>query len=130
MTEADKQFKVDIMICDNDPDIVKAMSEFTDPPFGKDLERSIETFTQWQRQADIDELSLTIKLSKNLGTLSFTFVDPDEDTGKLLLTPITYRSHSSNRPCVCLVKKKHRCAFSSYFATYETIFRTMARRIC
>lgn len=128
--EADKQFKVDIMICHDDPDIVKVMSEFTDPPFAKDLGNSVKTFTQWQNEANQKKLLLTIKWSKNLGTLSLTFVDPDEDTGKLLLTPVTYRSHSSNRPCFWLAKKKHPWAFDSYFATYETLFRTMAEKIC
>jgi hypothetical protein len=126
---ADNEFKVDIMICRNDRDIVEALSEFTDPPFEKDLKKSIDIFTQWQKDADNETLPLTIKLSRNLGTLSLTFVDPDEDTGKLLLTPVTYRSHSSNRPCFWLTKKKHQCAFNSYFATYETLFRTMAERI-
>jgi hypothetical protein len=126
---ADNELEVDIMICRNDPDIVEALSEFTDPPFRADLKRSIDIFTQWQKDADSETLPLTIKLSRNLGTLSLTFVDPDENTGKLLLTPVTYRSHSSNRPCFWLTKKKHQCAFNSYFATYETLFRTMAERI-
>lgn len=31
------QFKVDMMICHDDPDIVEVMAKFTDPPFEKDL---------------------------------------------------------------------------------------------
>jgi hypothetical protein len=127
-----KSISVDIMICDDQADyILKAISDFTATSFPDDLRHSIDTFQTWQKEADKANLQLTVKLSKHLGTLSLTFVDPEEETGRLLLIPVFAESHTAGRPCFWLTKKEHEKAFSTYFQVYETLWRAReARRIC
>ena len=126
-----KQISVDIMISDNKQDyILKYLSAFTGQAFTTALHRSINKFLEWQKEADKENLKLTVKLSKKIGTLSLTFVDPGRKDAKLLLIPIFAGSYTLGRPCFWITKKEHGQNFNAYFQVYETLWRTGARRIC
>jgi len=119
-----KPIRVDILICEDVDYIVKATTEFTALEFGADLEHSIATFQEWQEEISSKGWpgSFNLKLSRRLGSVSLTFLDPDNDDGKLLLTPIV-QPHAMGRPCFWISKKDHEYVFNYYLMVYESMLR-------
>ena len=119
-----KSIHVDVLICENVDYIVKATADFTAPGFEEELEYSIKIFQEWQKDIKNKHWpgSINVKMSRKLGNLSLTFFDPDDDHGKLLLTPIV-QPHAMGRPCFWLSKKEHDYIFSHYLVVYESMLR-------
>ncbi len=122
-----KPIHVDILICEDIDYIIKSTTDFTAPEFSKDLKHSIQTFEKWQRKIERENWpgSLSLKFSRKLGSLSLTFLDPDDDHGKLLLTPIV-QPHALGRPCVWFSKKEHEHIFNHYLMVYESMLREIS----
>ena len=115
---------VDILICENIDYVVQATSDFTAPEFGDDLKHSISIFKEWEEEVQKNNWpgSINFKMSRKLGNLSFTFFDPDDDWGRLLLTPVV-QAHALGRPCFWMTKKDHEHIFNHYLMVYESMLR-------
>jgi hypothetical protein len=126
-----KVFDLQLLVCDVEPDYAqKATQEFAGPTFIEDLDDSLKHFKQWQEQADAEKASgimkgrLEIRLSRRIGNLSITFVDPELDTGMLEITPVPFDSRSAARARFLLSRKEHGEIFQAYWSAYDLIYRT------
>lgn len=81
-----------------------------------DLENARREFTAWKKH-----YNLTVK-ETFLVTTSFLFVDANQKTGKLLITPLPWRVPSGNRPCFMISKEHHPIAFDTYYTAYRELF--------
>lgn len=126
-----RPIRVDILVCEGIDYIVKATADFTAPEFGDDLKYSIKIFQEWHKEVNRNNWpgSINLKLSRKLGNLSLTFFDPDDDWGKLLLTPVV-QPHAMGRPCFWMTKKDHEHIFNHYLMVYESMLGEKYRFKC
>ena len=130
-----KPIDIQLLLCDWKPDYVrKATREFTHNDFMDDLEDSLKHFAQWQEEADAEKTAgnlrgrLEIRLSKRIGNVSITFVDPQLETGALEVTPVLYESQSPIRARFILTRREHSDMFQGYWSAYDAIFRVRGSR--
>jgi hypothetical protein len=126
-----KPFDLQLLVCDIEPDyLLPATRDFTGPTFIEDLEDSLRNFRQWQEQADAEKENgamkgrLEIRLSRRIGNLSLTFLDPELDSGMLEITPVPFDTRSAARARFLLTRKEHPEIFHAYWSAYDLIYRT------
>lgn len=85
--------------------------------FMADLENARREFTAWSKNYN----NLTVK-ETFLITTTFIFVDANQKTGKLLITPLPWRVPSDDRPCFMVSKEHHPIAFNTYYNAYKGLF--------
>ena len=123
--------------------ILWVMAGFTDLPFIKDYNDSVNALKEWKKDADCLRSKLQgkmgrlkIKKSPCLGTLLVTFVDHPRWSGvdprmerKMVLTPVPYQSEPTSRACFYFTQEKHKDVFDYYSDKYFRIWRDDARSI-
>ena len=89
----------------------------------------MEVFDGWVRKAHNRKppYPLQVRLSRHIGTVSWTFVDPDTADGQAVFVPITYTSLRGERPCFRITKKEHEPLFKYYYEMYQQIFTVGSR---
>ena len=82
-----------------------------------DLKNARREFTDWSKKYN----NLTVK-ETFLITTNFIFIDANQKTGKLYITPLPWRIETGNRPCFMVSKEHHLTAFNTYYTAYRGLF--------
>lgn len=117
--------KVELLICD--PEETSAVDAWTvvGQKYRDDLNESVSTFQKWKRTLKKAGLAkrVDIRVTK-LVTMSLTVIDPTDDRGVMILTPVVFgKPISGERPHFNISRNVNRAIFNHYWETYREVFR-------
>jgi hypothetical protein len=97
----------------------KAWMAGLDEQFGNLLTQSTSVFRRWVREARAKRLSFHAATARVI-PITAVFVDPSEDYGYVVLTPIVYnRRLSDERPHFVVGRKQNEAVFEYYWTAYS-----------
>ena len=109
-------------------EVVKAWSSVIGPDYGRHLKHSTSVFKSWAARARKEKLDLIIKVT-DFVPVTTTFVDPNENDGFLVLTPVMYKPLSSERPHFVLTKTADSSIFDYYWNSFWDRFDDQSRNL-
>lgn len=122
----DPTFKIRMLLSEpKKKEIVKVMAKYyPGDTYGADLEKSIQTFDGWKKEAEgyNPHLKLEIQKSDLIFSISLLFIDEDEPNARVMVTPIPYMIYSTDRPSFLIEKQQHEEAFNTYLNAYKGLF--------
>lgn len=115
---------VELLICD--PAEIGAIDAWTvvGQKYREDLNQSVRTFQRWKRHLKNagDGKRVDIRVTK-LVTTSLTVIDPSDDRGVMVLTPVVFgKPISGERPHFAVSRAANRAIFNHYWETYREVF--------
>lgn len=124
--------RVQIMVCNpGNRYAVKTWGQVVgaESKYKEHLDHSIETFRKWISEANGSKLNgLEVKMV-TLVPLSITFVDPDQDSGKLVFTTVVYEPKAEWCPVYLISKAHQKGIFNYYWVAYKEVFEDKDKAI-
>jgi hypothetical protein len=133
-TLREKAINVHLLLWDPDDEHgVKTIKECIAELFDEHLLQTIDGFKKWNEELEKEgpqiKGKLRVKTTKKIGSISLTFLDPRNNHGELLITPVTWQAQATTRPCFWISKLANRSSFETYWSNYETIWRNHSKSI-
>jgi hypothetical protein len=117
--------RIDIMLCDDRKEYaIKTWQYVCTERYNRDLQRSIKFFREFynwaQKYSDIRDRIIIKRVE--FVPISITFLDPDEESGFLVIIPNFYEEKNIGRPCYIISRTRNDDIFQQYWAAYSHRF--------
>ena len=122
---AKEGIKIRLMMMANDLVATKYVNDYAS---GSDfnLERDLaqKVLSVWQKDANDQGLDISIRTTSGILPLSVSIVDPQLDSGKMLVIPLPYQTPGPDRPCFYLLKAGNPKSINHYVQKFNLLWES------